>query len=185
MLSLALGRWDDSLRQIEAAQVYDPLDPSGFIVLSWIQRRRGHLLEAETAARRALEIRPNYGYAHFFLGECLLARGDRDSALLEMQKETSEGQRRGLAMVYYALGRKAESDSMLTGMLKERAADNAFGIASVYAFRGQTGDAMHWLERSYAQKDVDLFLIKGNPPFKTLEPDFRYKAFLRKMKLPE
>jgi hypothetical protein len=44
---------------------------------------------------------------------------------------------------------------------------------------------MHWLERAYAQKDVGLYAIKGDPPLKNLEGDPRFKAFLKKMNLPE
>jgi TolB-like protein len=186
LLSLALGRWDNALRRIEAAQAQDPLEPSSFIIRSWIQERRGHLVEAESAVRRALEIRPNYGEAHFFLGTYLLARGKPDAALLEMQQETrDEAKREGLAMVYYALGKKSDSDSLLADMLKEQAADGAFNIARVYASRGQADDAMHWLERAYAQKAPHLFSLRGNPLFKNLESDPRYKALLRKMNLPE
>jgi hypothetical protein len=34
-------------------------------------------------------------------------------------------------------------------------------------------------------RDEDLYMIKGAPLFKNLENDPRYKAFLRKMNLPE
>ena len=44
---------------------------------------------------------------------------------------------------------------------KEHADGNAFGIAEVYAFRGQSDEAMHWLERAYAQKDAGLYFVKG------------------------
>ncbi len=44
---------------------------------------------------------------------------------------------------------------------------------------------MHWLERAYAQKDPYLAQIKGEWLLKNLEADPRYKAFLKKMNLPE
>jgi hypothetical protein len=44
---------------------------------------------------------------------------------------------------------------------------------------------MEWLERAYSAKDEDLYLIKGDPLTRNLERDPRYKAFLRKMNLPE
>jgi hypothetical protein len=88
-------------------------------------------------------------------------------------------------MVYYALGRKADSDAVLARMIQERASDNAWGIAEVYGFRGQSEEAMHWLERAYAQKEPTLFLVKASQPLKSLEPDARFKAFLRKMNLPD
>jgi TolB-like protein/Tfp pilus assembly protein PilF len=185
-LSSTLGRWDDALRQVKAALAQDPINPFAVLVLEGIQEARGHLAEAEAAARRALDIRPNYDYGHYNLGLVLLERGDRDAALLEMQQETNDlGKQEGLAIVYYALGRKAEADAALARMLKEQADGNAFGIAEVYAFRAQSDDAMHWLERAYAQKDTYLYSIKSDALLENLKGDPRYKAFLRKMNLPE
>jgi hypothetical protein len=54
-----------------------------------------------------------------------------------------------------------------------------------YAYRGDHDLALQWLERAYQQKDVDLRHIVGEPLFKNLADDPRYKAFLRKMNLPE
>jgi tetratricopeptide (TPR) repeat protein len=154
--------------------------------LATIQQSRSHLPEAEGAMRRALEIRPDFGYGRFILGVILLARGDHANALLEMQKETTDaGKREGLAIVYYALGRRSDSDAALAGMLQKDAELNAFGIAEVYGFRGQTDEAMHWLERAYAQKDAYLYIIKRDELFQKLRTDPRFKAFLRKMNLPE
>jgi tetratricopeptide (TPR) repeat protein len=58
--SVAFGRSDDALMQINASLARDPLHPGIFVILSWIQTRRGHLAEAEAAARRTLEIRPTF-----------------------------------------------------------------------------------------------------------------------------
>ena len=185
-LSLVLGRWDDALRQIKAALAQDPLDPNSFEALTWVQMARGHLAEAEAAMRRGLEIRPTYTWGHFILGLVLLARGERDAALLEMQQETSdEARQAGLAMTYYSLGRKTASDASLASMLKDQGAENAFEIANVYAFRGQSDEATHWLERAYVQKDTNLFLVKSYLPLQGLAADPRFKAFLRKMNLPD
>jgi hypothetical protein len=38
---------------------------------------------------------------------------------------------------------------------------------------------------SRLQKDPYLYSIKGEPTMKNLEKDSRYKAFLKKMNLPE
>jgi tetratricopeptide (TPR) repeat protein len=152
-LSLALGHWDQALRQVKAALALDPLDPNSFEALTVIQMSRRHLPEAEAAARRLLDIRPTYAWGHYELGLVLLARGDRDAALLEMQKETAEEmQQWGLAITYHELGRRAESDAALARLLKQYADRAAFGIADVYASRGQSDEAMHWLERAQCER---------------------------------
>jgi TolB-like protein/Flp pilus assembly protein TadD len=186
MLSQTLGRWDDGLRQVNAALAQDPLDPDGFSLLSAFQANRGHLPEAEAALRRLLDIQPTYGFVHYYFGTILLARGDYSGALLEMQQETTdEGKEQGLAMVYYVLGRKVEANAALANMLKDQADRNAFGIATVYAVRGQVDEAIRWLERAYAQKDAGLYGIKSELPLQRLAADPQFKAFLKKMNLPE
>jgi TolB-like protein len=185
-LSVITGRWDDALRLINAALAQDPLDANSFQYLALIQAHRGHLSEAEAALRRGLDIRPTYAYGHYYLGLLLLERGNREAPLLEMEQEaTDDGKQAGLAMVYYALGRREESDTALTRLVKERADVDAFMVAAVFAFRGQLDEAMHWLERAYVQKDAGLFSVKFDLPLKNLEKDPRYKAFLKKMNLPE
>ena len=63
--------------------------------------------------------------------------------------------------------------------------DEAFQIAQVRAYRGEVDEAFTWLDRAYAQKDVGLYLVRGNLLLRNLVADPRYKAFLRKMNLPE
>jgi hypothetical protein len=58
-------------------------------------------------------------------------------------------------------------------------------IAEAYAYGGQKNPAFTWLDRAFAQRDINLYYIKGDPLLKSLVSDARYKAFLRKMNLPE
>ena len=147
---------------------------------------RGRLAEAQTAARRVLDISPTYSGAHYYLAVALLTDGQRDAALAEVQKETDDGTRLGgLAIVYHALGRETESDAALAKMRKDQANDYAFGISEASAYRGEADQALQWLDRAFAQKDSTLYLIKGDLLFRGLEADPRYKAFLRRMNLPE
>jgi hypothetical protein len=61
----------------------------------------------------------------------------------------------------------------------------AYQIAAVHAFRDEADLAFEWLERAYNQRDGGLPDIKGDRPMHGLVDDPRYKAFLRKLKLPE
>ena len=53
-----------------------------------------------------------------------------------------------------------------------------------YAYRGDYDRSLNWLERAYQQRDASLDEIVGEPLFKNLGDDVRFKAFLRKMNLP-
>jgi hypothetical protein len=103
-----------------------------------------------------------------------------------MKRELADDEKRhGLAIVYWALGRKSDSDAALAGMLKDQTGGSAVEIAEVYAFRGQSDEAVHWLERAYAQKERYLFYIKSDRLLKNLESDPRFKAVVHKMNLPD
>jgi hypothetical protein len=64
-------------------------------------------------------------------------------------------------------------------------AEAPYQVADVYAWRGEKAPAFEWLERSYSQQDGSLTTIKFDPLVDLLRGDPRYKALLRKLKLPE
>ena len=61
----------------------------------------------------------------------------------------------------------------------------ASNIAEALSYRGEIDQAFAWLDRAYQQHDADLTLINRDPLMKNLHGDRRWKAFLRRMKLPE
>lgn len=182
----AFAQPEESARLIAAALTLDPLNGTWHEVLGQMRYRAGRLVEAEAELHKALEISPTYAEAHFFLGQVLLAKGEPDAALAAMQQEVPEsGRDTGLAIAYQALGRRAESDRALARQTTEHASDAAYEIAQAHAYRAELDQAFAWLDRAYIQKDVELYWIKGDPLLRNLEGDARYKAFLRKMNLPD
>ena len=183
---MALGEWKDAVSSIEAAIANDPFDPAMYNIAARIYARAGRLREAETAVRRSLQISPTFAFDHLLLGITLLMQGRATEALAEMQQEDGPGaQALGLALAYHALHRDLDSDAALARLRAENGSDSAFLIAEVYAFRKQKDSAFEWLNRAFAQRDNALYSLKGAPLLRNLEGDPRYKAFLKKMNLPE
>ena len=113
-------------------------------------------------------------------------QGRLQDAFAEAQSELpQDGKYQVSSEVLYAMHRKAESDDALKKAIKQSEPDWPVSIAKVYAFRGERDQAIAWLERAYQFHDEDLYFIKGDPQLRSLEADPRYKAFLRKMNLPE
>jgi len=185
-LAFVLGRWVEAERTFRNALSVNPLDSDNRTELGVTLYVAGDLAEAEAELRRVLEIRPSYATAHYFLAVILLARGKAQAALQEIEQEAVEGgQLIGLATVYYALGRKTESDAALSRAERDVATQGPYLIAQTHAFRHETDAAFQWLERAYREKDYSLQYIKGEPLFKNVANDPRFKAFLKKMNLPE
>jgi hypothetical protein len=87
-------------------------------------------------------------------------------------------------MAYFALSAKSDSDAALA-LRMNNYPNKPFGVAEVYAFRGESDEAFKWLDSAYSQKDVLLYQVKFSQPLNSIHGDPRYKAFLRKMNLPE
>ena len=186
-LAAARGHWDEARQLAIEAVTLDPLSPNVHITLGWNNYlHTGDFTEAERSFRRALQIAPEWGSGRNFLGEALLLQGHYEAALAEYQKETlDDGQLEGSAMVHFAVGHKTESDAQLAEAIRHNGTSWPSQIARIYAFRGERDRAFEWLDRAFEMRDEDLYVIKGDPLLKNLEADPRYKAFLRKMNLPE
>jgi serine/threonine-protein kinase len=185
-LTVALGQLDAARQMLKQALAYDPLLADAYSTLTWIGWCSGRYEEMLAAARKILEIDPAYDWGHTTVGLALLNRGDPAAAITEINRETNlTEQAWGLALTYHALGRAADSNAALKRLIADGAGNYAYEVAEIYADRGERDEALKWLERAYVQKDSTLKWILRDPSMAKLESDPRYKAFLRKMKLPE
>ena len=102
------------------------------------------------------------------------------------QRATAEVFRRqGAALAEHDLGKLKEAQQRLDELVVKDADGAAFQIAEVYAWWGDKDKAFQWLDRAYAQHDGGLAIVKVDPLLRSLRSDPRYKAFLRRMNLPE
>jgi adenylate cyclase len=184
--ALAVGRWNEAIDLANKALERDPLRPNSYSNLRLALLAVNRDTEAEAACRKALELDPGGAQRHYTIGQVLLLQGKTDAALQEMQQETDELWRlSGLPLAFHALGRRSESDAALAALKSKYAGEMAYQIAEVHAFRGEVDLAFEWLERGYDQRDGGLADIKSDRLMRRLADDPRYKAFLRKLKLPE
>ena len=184
MLSATLGHWDDADRQTRAALARDPLNPYAYANRGDALYCAGRFADSEAMYRKVVELSPHFFWAHSSLAMLLLAEGKREAALEMVQQGEDEGDRLlALAMVLQANGRNAEANEALKTLSEKY--DVPFWVAMTYAYRGDHDMALQWLDRAYKEKDANLVMLVSHPAFKNFANDWRYKAFLRKMNLPE
>ena len=90
--------------------------------------------------------------------------------------------REDLALVYQALGRKADADAALRELLDKDSKDAPFEIAEVFAARGDTQSALNWLQRDYDLKLYGIVMAKVDPLLKPLANEPRFIALMNKCK---
>jgi len=186
ILASTLGRWSEAERLLRAAQVRNPLDPYVMWNLAHTYYLAGRFDESESTYRQLLASVPSFGWTRPALGKTLLALGRSSEALTIIEDEPEEINRLlYLPSVLHALGKRTEAEKALEAQIKALDKTGALYVAQSFAFRGENDLALAWLERAYRQKDSNLFQIVGESLFERLADDPRYKAFLRKMNLPE
>ena len=186
IIAYTLGHWDDAERHLRMALAHDPLNTYVLLNLGVTLHGAGRYADADSMYRRLLDVAPDFSWAHVYLAKTLLAEGKPDAALAIVQQDTDEEDRMEiLPIALQAAGHQAEADEALKVLITKFANTSAYSVAMSYAYRGDSDLALQWLERAYKQKDPSLVEIVGEPLFKNIATDPRYKAFLRQMKLPE
>ena len=178
------GRPDQHLEYLRQELLRDPLDTNSLWILGTGLLDAGRPEESVAAFRELLELNPEFAGGHASLSGSLLYLHRYPEALAAVQKEADEGERlANLPMIYWAMGRRAESDAALSRLQEEYGAVSAYEIAEVHAFRGEADAALQWLDRAYRQRDADLQWIKNDTWLRSLHGDPRYRALLGKMNL--
>jgi serine/threonine-protein kinase len=70
-------------------------------------------------------------------------------------------------------------------MIASHARDDSYRIATVHAWSGDRDQAFAWLDRSVAQHESGVVIIKYDPLLRGIRDDPRYAALLDKLKLPQ
>ena len=179
-----VGRFDEALRLNRRAVELDPLNAGGWDALAETEYLAGQLDEAAAHGKKALELSPDVWPGSILQSQIFIMQGRSQDALSQIERVRIDGTRTFLqAIAYFALGRKKDSDAALSELIAKYPRDTYY-IAQVYAFRGQSNEALDWLDRAYAQRDSGLIGVKVDPLFKSLRGEPRYAALLKKLNFP-
>ena len=184
----SLGRLDTAIAIGEDVTARDPVSAISHVNLAISYSAAGLLDSAITSLRTALSLNPGYVGAHFQLGLALLAKGEPQAALMEMQQEPAAGGwgQIGMPLVWHALGKKAESDAALAELIRDQERDSAFNIACVFAYRNEADRAFEWLDKAVAYQDGGVAETPVHPLLANVHSDPRWLPFLHRVgKAPE
>lgn len=178
----SLGRHDLIVAMGEYVVAHDPLNTLALSTLSGALIRAGRDEEGFAHLRTVLRLAPNRGLTHYSIGSSLLRKGDLPGALAEFQQETSPTWKLdGLALIYHALGRKAESDAALNEIIAKYQKESSWNIAYIFAYRGEADLCFEWLEKAIVYRDPGLSLTAVQWPFTNVHRDPRWLPFLRRI----
>ncbi len=191
--SLAMNRFDETLREIKLAQQLDPLLPLFYAMSVGLHRVVGKYDEAIQDFHRAIELDPNIGLAYFHLGCVYLDKGMMEEATSSFQKAgelvTGGGWAEAkLGIIYLFQGEKEKAQQILEELVerKKKTYVESYSIACLYSHLGHTDKAFEYLDIAYEEKDTLMPYLNVLTVFelsKEVYADPRYKKLLKKMKL--
>ncbi len=177
-----LGRLDEAIALGEYEVARDPLYVPGHFNLATRYFTAGRMDETIASYRTGLRLSPGAEGAQAAIGSALLLQGKTDAAMEAMRLDTDENERLlGLAMVYHALGDRAESDRALAKLLPVHGRAKPTDIAYVMAYRGEADRAFEWLQKAVQYNDPNLTEIVFLPYFDNIRDDPRWLPFLRQI----
>jgi eukaryotic-like serine/threonine-protein kinase len=183
-IALVFGELNRAVALYQDELGRNPLDPTTLDSLGVALCAANRLQECLQSRLNLLQLHPELGGVNRSVGLARLYLGQVAAALKAMQNEPNEDYRLGgLAMVYWAMGRRVESNAALNSLTDKFASIDAYGIAAVHAYRGEIDDAFQWLDRAYRTHDYGMLGLKTDPLLRNLHGDPRFQALLSRMSL--
>lgn len=186
----AMGRHREAIAEEARAQEIDPLSLIINKNVGTILYYAGHLDQSIEQYRKTLELEPNFGRTHIYLGLAYACKGMYEGAIAEYQEALRiSGVGTVLAALLghaYALsGNREEAIKIIEGLKEQlkRQYVPAFNIALIYAGLCENDLAFEWLDRAFEERSSWLVSLKVEPTLDGLRSDRRFTALLRRLGL--
>ena len=186
-----MGRHDQALPLAKRAVELDPLSPLMNMtpaLASYLARRYD---EAVDALRKIIEMEPGFMVAHSVLGNVYVQKGMYGEAMAEYQKvlELSKGvpvvaatMKAVIAHAYARRGKESTARKILAEIIDQTGMSPHF-IAEIYGALGEKDLAFEWLDKAYAQHDMQMVSLRVNPTLDGLRSDSRFADVLQRVGL--
>jgi TolB-like protein/Tfp pilus assembly protein PilF/class 3 adenylate cyclase len=189
---VSLGRFEEAIAENRRAVELDPLSPiinADLGTTLYLARRYD---EADAQLRKALAIDPRFSYALYNLGLVVQQKGDLPGAIAQYEK-AKELTDDPLILVLMAAARAQAGDNgaalrALTNLdnISQHREVLAYWRALLFLSLNNKGQAIHWLEQSFAERDgANIGWIKVDPVLDPLHGDPRFEALVQKVIAPK
>ena len=188
-----MGRHEEAIQEAQLAQQLDPLSllmnqTAGMVLC--LARQYDRAMEE---LRKVIDMDANYAAAHGTLGLVYARKGMCEQAIEEFEKVASlAGGHPGVATAVkaltaytYAVCNRTDKARALVNEISAEPTASAYLLATIYASLGEHDRALDWLDRAYADRDVQVVALKVDPALDPLRPTTRFQELVARIGLPE
>lgn len=184
----ALGRFPDSLLEVEHALRLDPLSLVINADVGWLLFFARNYERAIAQLLKTVDLDPNFALAHWLLGLNYEQQGKFDEArasfetVMALSKDTPFV----LASLAHVLARsdkRAAAAAILETLVRlgERHYVSAHSIATIYAGLGEREPALEWLNRACEERSNWVTYLQVDPRFDDLRDEPEFQAIVRRV----
>jgi len=183
------GRMDEALAWARRARELDPLGNAS-VSIGWFLFQARRYTDSIRELRSALAVHPDDAIAHLSLAFPLIANGQAEEAIPDLEKTSSlmhrsPGALELLATAHARAGHRAEAVRLIDELKKNRETGyvQATSFINPNLALGNYDEAFVWFERAYQGQEGILQWLKVHPFFDPVRDDPRFKDLLRRVGL--
>jgi tetratricopeptide (TPR) repeat protein len=190
---LHLGRYSESLEEVEKAQKLDPHSTSILADKGLVLFHSGQTQQAAELLKQLVAAEPDFLSPHNYLAMVHLGQGEYPQYLAERKKAATllHDQAR---LDIVAAGEKGLSrggaQGMWNAMLKEQqrlrtdGKESAYNLARTCAMLGRKQEALDHLQTAYQQHETEIVSMRIDVMLSTLHDEARFREILAEVGLP-
>jgi len=184
------GRFPEAREQLRRAQEHDPLSSAIDVSLGLVAYCEGDYPLAEAEIRRVLDAAPDFGMAHYFLGQVLEGASQLERAAEALRRArvmtgNSAEVVAALAHVEARAGHREEArlllDDLVTRAQRRYVSPALFGL--VHLGLGELDTSVDWLERAVASRSPYAIWLEVKPVYAELRSHPRFAALIHRVGL--
>ena len=175
-----IGRSEEALKEISAAEQLDPLSPVILTSKAKIFGAAHRYQDAIAYCRKAIDLESNFAPSFSILAQASVHRQQYPQGIEAAKKfvELLGGSgfaKLELAYAYAVAGSKPESDRIVNEVTSQPGPFSPYDMATICAAWHDANGAFHWLEKAIEQRSVDVIWIRVDPRLDNIrdEPSFR------------
>jgi serine/threonine-protein kinase len=185
-----VGRFDESIREMQKARELEPLEPVNPTPVGWALYMARRFDESIGELRKVIESDPEFSIAYWYQTANFLAKKMWAEAIAMAQKFVELSAESVIALstlgcVYGLAGMKDEAFKILKrldGLSKDRYVGSLWR-AFVWIGLGEKKEALENLEMAYLERESIMACLKVWPTLDSLRSEPRFQALLKKMNL--
>jgi tetratricopeptide (TPR) repeat protein len=175
-----IGRSEEALKEISAAEKLDPLSPIILTSKAKIFCAAHRYQDAIAYCRKAIDLEGNFGQSFSVLAQAYVHHQQYAEGIAAAKKyvELSGGSgfaKLELAYAYAVAENKPESDRIVNEVTTQLGPFSPYDMATICAVWRDTAGAFRWLEKAIEQRSVDVIWLRVDPRLDKIraEPGFQ------------